>query len=358
MTDFTIKQTGNKVEVHGGDLAITYEVFGMDLPEMADVSFAIWHLVPQAMVSRSSIHIKGVVDPLVIRNAKRLSRIWEMWAPTRFREVKISADEMLSPSRQARGRDIVFFSGGVDSTFYLLNRGQRPRGGHVLTIHGMDYKFEDSDRFSELIDKTTPLLRNLNYKRVIIRTNAASYSQGARLTHGFTLSGCAFLLGDLFDEAILAADYTWEQDMVSFPWGTNHVTNRHLSGTDFKIETGSMEWTRTEKVEAIAKNHIACDSISFCVNYDMRPHNCGKCSKCIRTKAMFIASTGSVPAIFKDASLVEADLQGIDLPDRNEYAHFADLFLHARARGNLHKLPGLEKAMTEFREKIAPTAPG
>jgi len=347
--EFRVEQTGNLVKVRGGDLTISYEVSGVDLPQFSDVSFAVWNLMPTAMASGSSIHIRGTVDPRVIVNAEKLSQIWEMWMPGTYRQVKVSADEVRPTVKAARKQDIVFFSGGVDSTFYLLERGARPTPGFVLTIHGTDYLYDDTDRFLKLVDKTTPLLRHLNYRRVVIRTNVMKVSRPAGLMHGFMFAGCAFLLSDLFEQAVIAADGTWEEDMMGFPWGSNHVTNRYLVGSNFGLTTASAEWGRTEKVEAIAENKLARESVSFCINYEKRPHNCGKCIKCIRTKAMFFAATGSCPDIFLDNSLTEADIEGVDLTSRKEYSHFAGVYFAARARGNLGKIPTLETRFESFR---------
>src|SRR5262249_48114894 len=149
------------------------------------------------------------------------------------------------------------------------------------------------------------------------------------------------LFSGVAKSATMAADYSQEQDMMAFPWGGNHVTNRYFESSQFGLRTVSDDVSRTEKVGVLGKNKFALASVSFCKRRDLRPMNCGKCGKCLRTKAMFAATVGEQPDIFLDQSFSREDLYAIDLSDKKEIAFFSDLFLHARASGNLDKVPGL-----------------
>jgi hypothetical protein len=331
-----VEQNANRVVlIDPKGPSTTYHVEGVELPELTDHSFAVWHALPATMLrGEEDIVIDGPIDPVAAANAETLSRIWAMWMPMHFRPLRlVSGARTIAPSRGARER-LLFFSGGVDSTYRLISQPRLPKA-YALTIHGMDYRPDDEARFRALLEKTQPLLEEWNGHRVTIRTDVTKYGN-ATVFHGFTLAGCAMLLSDLFETAELSADHTWEQDLMAGPSGTNHVTNRYLRGSDWRLESVSGDVTRTEKVAAIAKNETACRSISFCTDKTVRPHNCGRCAKCLRTKAMFMVTSGIVPPIFLDAAFAPSMLDRIDLRSRNEQAFYADIYLSALANGTEH----------------------
>lgn len=342
----SIAQHGNEVRIVGSNgLDMFFRVSGIELPREIDPSFAVWALLPLAMRSGSNVTIAAQIDPEVEQNAHMLSRIWEIWAPHEFREVQIVGVGHPAYAARSLGRTVTLFSGGIDSTQALLTKDRRA-GDHALTICGLDYKLEtDKGKFARLLRKTDPLLEELGLPRIVIETNAGQHSRNLRLTHGFVLAACTFLLRDLFDDAEIAADFTWEQDMVAFPWGTNHVTNRYFAGTGFALRTVGAELSRTQKIAAISARLPEPQTLSFCGDRQYRPDNCGRCAKCVRTKAMFIATTGALPPIFVDNSLSESLIGAVDLSDRKERAFFAELFAEARERGRTDDIPGLARLM-------------
>lgn len=347
---FDIAQDGNNVTIAGDDIAVKFAVEGIELPPAIDASFAVWGLLSLAMAEGFNLKINRPIDPRVAHNAECLSRIWEMWVPSRFRSISVSGAGKWSRARRTDLSDVHLYSGGVDSTFALLELGVRPRRGHVATVFGLDYRRDgDEGRFAKLIAKTDPLLEKLNHQRIIVRTDANRQPQ--KLTHGFTLAACLFLLSDIFEGGTIAADLTHAEDMVAFPWGTNHITNPYFAGSDFAMRTVGANIGRTEKLAAIAANSAAVPFLSCCRQEKIMPSNCGICSKCIRTKAMFIAATGNVPDIFVDNTFGERLMAKLDLSNRFERAELFDLYCYAEERGVLSAIPGLTLLVERLRHE-------
>jgi 7-cyano-7-deazaguanine synthase in queuosine biosynthesis len=337
---FDVTQQNASIRLQADGVNIDFSVEGIELLPASDASFAVWALLPVAMRRGFNIQINRPIDPLVAANAEYLSKIWEMWVPSLYRSVRITGAGEWSRTTQTRSPCIHLYSGGVDSTFAILKYADAQKRGHVLTIYGLDYRRGEKDKsnFDKLISKTEPLLKELNYQRVIVRTSAKRVPHD--LTHGFTLAACLFLLSDLFEEGTIAADLTHAQDMVAFPWGTNHVTNQYFTGSDFRLRTVCAVG-RTEKLATIAASEIGLPFLSCCRQEDALPGNCGTCPKCIRTKAMFIAATGKVPDVFLDTTLDEDLMSKLDLEDRFERASLFDLYSYAQEQGTVHKIPGL-----------------
>ena len=90
----------------------------------------------------------------------------------------------------------------------------------------------------------------------------------------------------------------------------------------------------------------------FCRKEAVLPANCGTCDKCVRTKAMFLAATGSVPKLFVDNSFDEALMLKLGLGGR-EPTQLLDLYAYAKERGVVDKVPGLSHLIDECRRQSA-----
>lgn len=349
MGTFKVKQTQNEIELTGGNRPILYSVRGIDLPELTDMSFAVWHVLPFAMRDGADIHIDGPVDQMVLDNAQLMTRTWEMWRPREFRSLRITALPA-QVNTNPRSGDLSMVSGGVDSTFMLLDRGRRETPSVGLQVQGMEYSFKANEQFERAMNHLQPLLDDLNYTRLTVRSNLAKLSRGYH-SYSSVLAGYAFMFRSVFERAYFAADLTWEQDFVHFPWPLNHVTNRYFQGSDFSCIAVNEHVTRAEKVERIASDPLALSCISFCKDKDIRPKNCGKCIKCMRTKVLFAGMTGAVPAgVFLDDSppkVTTKDIAG------GEQAFIVDLYQRAKDKGYLDRVPGLEASMKSLQARAA-----
>ena len=341
---FDVAQDGNRIDIQSDGLDACFAVEGISLPPNADPSFAVWGLLPLAMEEGFDLRINQPIDPKVAANAEHLSRIWEMWVPSRYQSVKVSGGDGWSEAQRPRLPLVQLFSGGVDSTFSVL-RNQDPAGnGFAATVCGVD-RIEEGN-LARLIDKTEPLLKSLGYRRIIIRNNV--HREPSALTHGFTLTSSLFLLSGLFAEGTIAADSTDAEDMGTFPWDTNHVTNEYFAGSDFSVRTIGADVRRTEKIAAIAAAGLDLHSLSFCRNRNMLPANCGTCRKCTRTKAMFLVATGSIPNIFVDSSF-NATLMKRTFQKYSDRVHLFDIYFQAKDRGIENEVPGLAALIDKYR---------
>jgi hypothetical protein len=339
-------QDGNNLAIEGDEIVVHFSVERMDLPLEIDPSFAVWALLAFAMEGGFNLHIKRPIDPVVAANAERLTRIWEMWVPSRYRSIKVSGEGEWSRKPRDRLPHVQLYSGGCDSTYAILKGRDPVKRGYVATIYGLDYGRDkgDSDAFAKLLAKTEPLLEALNYQRIIIQTDASRPPQ--RLTHVFTLASSLFLLSDLFVEGLLAADLTPPQDALAFPWGSNHITNPYLAGSDFAVRTSGTEIGRTAKLAAIASTQYL-PFLACCRQSDSAPVNCGVCWKCVQTKAMLLAATGSIPDIFRNRALDERVMQNFK-PDKYR-AELFDLYGYAKDRGVVDVVPGLKRLVEQSR---------
>jgi hypothetical protein len=343
---FDVTQDGNRIAIQADGIDIFFAVEGVGLPPTVDPSFAVWALLPMAMEEGFNLRINHPIDPQIAANAEQVTRIWEMWTPARYRSVKVDGQGDWSRPERVRRPQVQLFSGGIDSTYSILKNRDSNAGGFVATVCGVD-RTADSN-FASLVDKTEPLLKALGYNRISIRTNVQR--EPTALTHAFTLAGSLFLLGDLFEQGTLAADSTYAEGMLWFPWGSNRVTNAYFAGSDFSVRTVGAEARRTEKIAAIVAAGIDPRWLSFCRKRSAIPENCGRCGKCSRTKTMFLAATGSIPEIFIDNSFDEALVRRMARKP-SDRAYLFDIYFCAQDRGVLDTIPGLAEVIDRYRDR-------
>ena len=344
---FDVSQDGNRVKITGDDVDLYFVVEGIDLPPKVDATFAVWAVLALAMENGFNIEISHPIDPEVAANAEKLSQLWEMWTPGRYRSIRVSGKGAWQRPKRARHPCLQMYSGGVDATYALLQNNDRDKRGHAATIFGFEYKDEaDKPGFAKLLAKTAPLLDRLNCQRIVIDTNVNRKPSG--YTHGFTLAASLHLLSDLFEGGTIAADRTHAQDLVTFPWGTNHIINEYFNGSDFTVRSVGDKLSRTEKVAAIVEHNIDLSLLSFCRQKEAMPENCGVCKKCIRTKAMFLATTGRLPDIFLDTAFGAELMQKLHVKG-HERTHVFDLYFYVKDRDRLDAVPGLLDLVDHYR---------
>jgi hypothetical protein len=84
--------------------------------------------------------------------------------------------------------------------------------------------------------------------------------------------------------------------------------------------------------------------LTFCVDYKSRPENCGACTKCQRTKLMFLARTGTVPDIFMDKSIPFDWLRALQFEkSERQGIYLFDIINVATEFGNCDLLPDFDR---------------
>ena len=318
---------------------IRFDIEGrQDVPQISS-NYALWIALPIAMATGRNLHINGLVSPDALQNASALISIWSKWTPELFSAVTVSAAETgRSPLPENRDAELMLFSGGLDSTYSLVkNYIATGKPVSLLTVHGMDYKAEDIQRFDELKKKIKPLTSKISGSHYCIRSNAAQvmsrFGIQGDIGHGFHLFGNLFLFEDKYKVGVIAADCSFASEFVMSPWGTNHVSNPFFASADFHVRTLDNDLDRSQKaggLQQLAGGAAALQSVSFCKDYKSRPHNCGVCSKCVRTKAMFYTETGEIPPVFLDSQFSPRDVGIIDVTKRGERTFVLDLLSSAR----------------------------
>jgi hypothetical protein len=355
----SVQRSPQSIRLVGPDDVIQVWIDGVDRINQVRNDFAAWYFLPIAMRAGRDLRIEGEGSEETIRNARRMSEIWETWLPHHFTAVNVSFDTV-SPRRAVDGhrkRSLCCYSGGLDSTHALLTRHRAGETQDLLTLHGMDYRLEDKEKFEAFKDKIAPFSRLVGDGHIFVSTDAhASYrtrriNKWGHFSHIFVLAGSGFLFSEEYDDILIAADYRIDQQFIAHPWGSNGATNIYFDDGHTRLTTLEGNLSRTEKTAMILTSKEALQSVSFCSVYQWRPNNCGRCQKCMRTKVMFFVATGSVPEIFAEQSIPPSWFKHFDLTKRHQAAFLLDIISCAKRTGRLAQLPNADVVYAKVKQQ-------
>jgi len=355
--DVYISKEKNKVTVKCGSKIFLFSIESEVEVNIFQADFAVWLCLPLAMSEGKNLVVHGQGTETTKKNAEKLTDIWSSWLPKQYSMVNVDFDEYREESKDKNtARALMCFSGGVDSTYSFITHDFSGLKPDLLTIQGMDYSINDSVRFSEAIKQTNILIQNRSRYRLFVQSNAydiyKQYKIGGQLSHVFLLTAVGFMFSQSYKSMLLSADHSCYQQFEVFPAGSTFASNQFFNSGEFALETHGEDVTRAEKLAIISDDPSALLSLSFCKNRKIRPKNCGICSKCLRTKYMFMASIGEIPAqTFLDASVPSFKSLRFSVHDNLSHSYIKDTFKVAFRNDNLDKIPDVIRAYKKIQKE-------
>jgi hypothetical protein len=336
-------QEDSEIYLTSGRETFYFDCSGATKPSIENADFAAWIFLPIAMSLNKNLFIHGCGSKETKSNAERLSDVWACWMPKKYSLINVEFSEYREPLNTNERKQLLLFSGGVDSTYAILNKpfAEKP---DLLTIQGMDYKVSDQLNFEKAIEKTNILAAEYADQRIMVRSNAYDIYNTLkippRLTFVFVLSSVSFLFLKNYRDVTMAADFALYQQFEELPYGSSIATDQLYASGDFKLETFGNDVTRAEKLPSILENKLALQSLSLCKDKKIRPENCGVCSKCVRTKYMMLAAAGYIPnASFLHPELDQGTKLNFNTSGDKQDAYIKSTYTAAFRNGNLDKIP-------------------
>lgn len=339
-------QENNEIFLSSGSETFYFDCSGAVKPDIEFMDFAAWIFLPIAMAKNKKLVIHGKGSRITKENSERLSDIWACWLPKKYSLINVEFNEYRDTDNTApKDKQLLLFSGGVDSTYTLLNKkfNEKP---DLLTIQGMDYKISDQDKFEKAIEKTNVLASEYANQRVAVRSNAydiyKEFNIAPRLSFVFVLASVSFLFVKKYGDVTMASDFALYQQFEELPYGSSFATDQLYNSGDFGLETFGNDVNRAEKLPSILLNKTALLSLSLCKNKKIRPENCGVCSKCTRTKYMMLATAGDIPAeTFIEKNLDQNIKLNFNTNGDKQDAYIKSTYAAGFRNGNLDKIPNI-----------------
>lgn len=261
-----------------------------------------------AMSRSTDIKVHGEVSPLLLRNLTEFQAAWSSWRPNLYHPIEISAEverEQFNP--EAGEKAIAAFSGGVDSSFTVW-RHRTNRCGRLqrnlqagLVVHGFDIPLEKQQAFNRATEKAGAILSSLDMELIPMSTNIRSFALNWEDLFGTAAASCLMLLKGGYSAGLIASSFPYQA--LSFPYGSNPITDWLLSSQAFSIVHDGAEFTRIEKIGELTNWKEAKQNLRVCWQGQEPDKNCGRCEKCLRTILIFrIFGVGLPPCFEHDVS--------------------------------------------------------
>jgi hypothetical protein len=309
-----------------------FDFIGESFPEPFVLDGFVNAVIFYAMGSGQDVFVNGPMTRSSLLNVAAFQEAWSCWKPDIYRPIKIEPSSIVDDAPRGQAQTIAAFSGGADSIFSVLRHAGDQYGiSSAMLVHGFDVPSDRDDDFNLLIERLRPLLDNLNLRPRIVRTNLAELRlQNWEDSFLAQLSCCLHNYSHEFRYGLTGSGEPY--NAIVLPWGQNPCTDYLLSGDGFSIVHDGAAFSRTEKIEIIARNPIATKAIKVCWLAADRSKNCGICEKCVLTRLNFKAVGIDNPSCF-DGGIT---LDQIRLtPLRNEIfrAGFRSILDYANRRG-------------------------
>lgn len=261
-----------------------------------------------AMRQSSDIKVHGEVSPSLLRNLAEFQAAWSSWRPNSYHPIEITAEtEQEQCNPEAGEKAIAAFSGGVDSSFTVWRHrtnhcGRLQRNLQAgLVVHGFDIPLEKQQAFDNATQKAEAILSSLDMKLIPMSTNIRQLALNWEDVFGTSAAACLMLLQRGYSAGLIASSFPYQA--LSFPYGSNPITDSLLSSNAFQIIHDGAEFTRISKMRELTNWTEAKQNLRVCWEGQELDKNCGRCEKCVRTILIFrIFGIGLPPCFEHDVS--------------------------------------------------------
>ncbi len=233
----------------------------------------------------------GQVDHQFLANVQSATAMMGEWwgfGPVTYRDeahpvpTSLPAPTPLPPPSGAPG---LFFSGGVDSFYSLVNN---PDIRVITFVVGFDIRLPNRAAWEAMIASYRILAQERGVRLVTVFTNlrqhrALGHIKWARY-HGAALAAIGHLLHEQAQRWLISSSY-FQGNLM--PWGSHpdldwRWGSRTLAFTHFGVE----RW-RAEKLADMRDEPIVHRHLRVCFSDPTASGNCGRCEKCIRTRLIY-----------------------------------------------------------------------
>lgn len=293
-------QDGLRRTVHSGALAppvwFERDAPGGYTPGSVAPDFALVALIPHAMKAGFDLEPDFAVDRTLLEGLEHFQEIWHRWRPDVFAEkIAIRAEPLDRnvTSSSAKGRAVVAFSAGVDSSFTLLRHAGGPEWPgrrdlvSAVMVHGFDMPLDATGAFTRLRSHGEAIAREMGVDLFVMRTNWRETAPNWPLTFGAGLAAVLHQFSDEHGIGLIASEEAYDNAFAVS--GNSFWNDRFYSRGDFRIESDGGAYDRIDRIAALSSRPIILSELSVCWAGPRTGENCGLCPKCVLTKLNFTA---------------------------------------------------------------------
>ncbi|TPH13303.1 hypothetical protein [Litorilituus lipolyticus] len=296
----------------------------------------------EAMVSNLPLELSDdiPVSPLLIERLDKLQDIYCFWN-TDLHKVEITGGKRIaSSSNQFVG---CFYSGGVDGAYSFSKHINEVT--HLITLSGFDV-LENKPQWQNVVSNNQSLADKMSVSFVDIENNFRQFSEQRKISkffvHGLILAGAGVTLG--FSKVYIPTGLTIDN---VYPWSCHPLTDPLWGIEHRKLVHDGIEVSRSDKLKYLANFPDLLNNLQVC--WSRIDHNCGQCSKCIRTRASLhlLNMTCERLAAIEDINL----LKGMTINGISGLPVIEDLLVLAKQQNRPKEAAIFQRIITRYKIK-------
>ena len=217
--------------------------------------------------------IDAEVDAELLDRCNTIQALLCAWYPG-YRVISITSP-VARPVRGTSQRTAVFFSGGVDSSYTLMERCDGLDA--LVTLIGADVDPEHHEQADHLRDLSKKVAEAFDIEQIVITTDIRQVSDslvGWVEYHGALLSAVGHLLSDRLDHVLIASSA--DESSWNRRWGSHPALDPLWSTQDMQVEHHGLVH-RLAKIDRIVKVPALMNHLRVC---NFSGDNCGVCANC------------------------------------------------------------------------------
>jgi hypothetical protein len=231
--------------------------------------------LPIAMATGSRLIIENDVDERLMRSQARVQEVLSF----RMENLTMVEVEATKVARPPRPNIASFFSGGVDSTYTVLQH--QAELTQLVFVHGFDISTDKSALRAQTYKRLGAAADTLGIPLVEISTNLRDVSDrviGWSDYHSAAMAGIAHMLDAGI--CLFPANHDYRN---GFEITVRPLTDTLWSSGAVQVEHDGASLSRVEKIAEIARDRRALAWLRVCYENPEEAYNCGNCEKCLRT---------------------------------------------------------------------------
>lgn len=307
---------------------------GHKLTANADALFALG-LYPASEVGTALV-LAGEVDPDLLVRSNQITALYRDWWSD-CRQVEVSASTRHATATAMEQGTALFYSGGIDSSFSLVEAG--PRLSAIVTMLGVDVPLSDRAACGQLERLCHDVAQSRRIDAIVIETNVREVFHpfaGWIEHHGAVMAAIGHMLSRNVGRIIISAsgnETAWDS-----PWGSHPALDPLYGSATLAVEHHGLV-SRFDKIARILSEDDLMRNLRIC---NRQRENCGLCDKCaFAMRAFEILRAGERAVTFPPVSPRRGRLKIVDDAFLSEMERLRAAATEAGPKDMLPELDGI-----------------
>jgi len=313
-------------ETERAPATVFFEVFRRGDASIDPNAFVAGAAIAAFRAGERRIAIDGTACPLLRDGIAAVVGVLGSWYPGARRAPVVEPSRGFVAPRPPARRSGLLVSGGIDSLFSILRNRRELPADHPLAFreairvrHLMFPVVSSPERRAHIERRSSAavaaIARDAQLEIAEVTTNVAvlddDFEGYLKWTHGSVLASCALAAAASLTDVTISATHDFRTGLKS--WGSHPLLDEELGTAAVRIRHEGIETSRLQKTIEIARWPAALQALYVCEAgpFPGDALNCGRCEKCVRTRAALLVAGIEEPPTFPGGRLRVEDVEAM-----------------------------------------------